>query len=193
MNNLHWLSVCGDRTQFCHMQDDFNWEGFGGLGSLLGLQPGSLLEPSNCSHKKGTSPGAGATEHRQGKAVGRDLAASWCSRISLCGEQGHTESQQLDRVCQKGLLCQLWDLWLCTLLAPAGDDIGSLQNKQQFVRAWWQIHTLAVSAHARGRKSKFQLENLTGPCIGLSWQKLPYILSHRVVSLDPWCIHSVSR
>lgn len=72
MNNWHWLRVCGDRTQFCHMQDDFTWEDFDLLGWFLGLLPVSLLKLSNCGHKKGTAPEAGVMEHRHGKTLGRD-------------------------------------------------------------------------------------------------------------------------
>lgn len=65
----------GRVAQFCRMQDDLTWEGFGKPGLFLGTVHGSLLGLSNCGHKQqGVSP-EGYNAHTC-KPVGRDLAAN---------------------------------------------------------------------------------------------------------------------
>lgn len=53
----------GRLAQFCCMQHDLTWEGFGNHGLFLGMVHGALLRLSNYDHKQGVSPEAEVTLH----------------------------------------------------------------------------------------------------------------------------------
>lgn len=48
---------------------------------------------------------------------------------AVCREEAGAKTKQLSPVCQSGLPRQLQSLLLCSLLIPAADDTGTLQNK----------------------------------------------------------------